>query len=79
MDYKFKVEFLEPILEFLESLDEKSREKILYNIWKSRSLNDNELFKKNLTAKFGNSELYIRNNILDYLLFGTNLINKIQL
>jgi hypothetical protein len=46
MDYKFKVEFLEPVLDFLESLDPKSREKILYNIWKSRSVNDNELFKK---------------------------------
>ncbi|MFK7002129.1 type II toxin-antitoxin system RelE/ParE family toxin [Flavobacterium oreochromis] len=46
MDYKFKVEFLEPVIEFLESLDEKSREKVLYNIWKSRSVNDNELFKK---------------------------------
>lgn len=46
MDYKFKVEFLEPVLEFLESLDQKTKEKILYNIWKSRSVNDNELFKK---------------------------------
>ena len=46
MDYKFKVEFLEPVLEFLENLEPKSREKILYNIWKSRSVNDNELFKK---------------------------------
>jgi len=46
MDYKFKVEFLEPVLEFLESLDQKTREKVLYNIWKSRSINDNELFKK---------------------------------
>lgn len=46
MDYKFKVEFLEPVITFLESLEPKSREKILYNIWKSRSVNDNELFKK---------------------------------
>lgn len=46
MDYKFKVSFLEPAMHFLEGLDEKSREKILYNIWKSRSINDNELFKK---------------------------------
>ena len=46
MDYKFKVEFLEPVLEFLESLDQKTKEKVLYNIWKSRSVNDNELFKK---------------------------------
>jgi len=33
MKYKFEVEFLEPAIEFLETLDEKSREKILYNIW----------------------------------------------
>ena len=46
MDYRFKVEFLEPVIEFLENLDEKSREKILYNIWKARMINDNELFKK---------------------------------
>lgn len=46
MDYKFSVEFLEPVLEFLESLDQKTKEKVLYNIWKSRSVNDNDLFKK---------------------------------
>ena len=27
MQYKFNVEFLEPVIEFLESLDPKSREK----------------------------------------------------
>jgi len=46
MDYKFKVEFLEPAIEFLQGLDQKSREKVLYNIWKSRSVINNELFKK---------------------------------
>lgn len=46
MGNKFKVEFLEPVITFLESLDQKSKEKVLYNIWKSRSINDNELFKK---------------------------------
>jgi phage-related protein len=46
MQYKFNVEFLEPVIEFLERLDSKSREKVLYNIWKSRSVNDAELFKK---------------------------------
>jgi phage-related protein len=30
----------------LDGLDEKSRDKIVYNIWKSRSTNDKELFKK---------------------------------
>lgn len=46
MDYKFRVEFLEEAKEFLDGLDEKSRDKIVYNIWKSRSTNDKELFKK---------------------------------
>ena len=45
-DYNFRVEFLEEANEFLEGLDEKSRDKIFYNIWKARSTNDRELFKK---------------------------------
>lgn len=45
-DYKFHVEFLEEAKDFLEKLDEKARNKILYNIWKARSSVDNELFKK---------------------------------
>ena len=35
MDYKFKVVFLTPVLDFMESLDPESREKVIYNIWKS--------------------------------------------
>lgn len=46
MDYKFRVEFLQEAKDFLDSLDEKSRAKIIYNIWKSRNTNDKELFKK---------------------------------
>lgn len=45
-DYKFRVDFLEEAKVFLDSLDEKSREKIIYNIWKARSTNDKALFKK---------------------------------
>jgi phage-related protein len=43
---KFKVEFLEEAEVFLSGLDEKTREKILYNIWKAGIVNDKELFKK---------------------------------
>lgn len=43
---KFNVIFLENAKEFLDSLDKKTREKILFNIWKSREVNDPELFKK---------------------------------
>ena len=45
-DYKFRVEFLEEANDFLQGIDEKARHKVLYNIWKSRCLNDKELFKK---------------------------------
>lgn len=46
MDFRFRVEFLEDAKKFLDKLDEKSREKIIYNIWKARSVNDKDLFKK---------------------------------
>jgi phage-related protein len=46
MDPKFEVIFLEEAIEFLESLEEKEREKIIYNIDKSRFVNDQKLFKK---------------------------------
>lgn len=43
---KFNVEFLEEATGFLDSLDDKSREKIIYNIYKARVVTDKELFKK---------------------------------
>ena len=43
---KFKVEFLEEAIVFLESLEEKVRDKIIYNITKASYINDNELFRK---------------------------------
>lgn len=46
IEYKFRVEFLEEAKVFLDKLDEKARDKIVYNIWKARCENDKELFKK---------------------------------
>lgn len=46
MDGKFQVQFLEEASEFLNSLDEKARDKVIYNIQKARFSNDKELFKK---------------------------------
>ena len=43
---KYAIIFLEWAEEFLGSLDDKTRRKVLYNIWKSRDVNDPELFKK---------------------------------
>ena len=42
----FKVELLPEAVLFLENLDDKTREKIYYNIRKSQAANDNELLKK---------------------------------
>jgi hypothetical protein len=41
MEQKFRVEFLEEAKEFLDNLEEKSREKIYCNIWKATQINDN--------------------------------------
>ena len=46
MTEKFKVEFLKEVFEFLDELDKKAREKILFNIDKSKVKTDNTLFKK---------------------------------
>lgn len=46
MKEKFRVEFLEEAADFLETLDDKAKEKVLYNVWKARIVNDKELFKK---------------------------------
>ena len=42
----FDVDFLPKAVDFLESLDEKTREKVYYNIKKSQFVQDKELFKK---------------------------------
>lgn len=43
---KFEVIFLTEAKEFLLELDEKSRDKIIFNIDKAKIKTDNELFKK---------------------------------
>lgn len=46
MTEKFKVQFLQDAADFLERLDAKAKEKIIYNIRKAQVTNDRELFKK---------------------------------
>ena len=46
MQPHFEIELLPGAIEFLENLDDKTREKIYYNIKKSQFVNDDELFKK---------------------------------
>ena len=46
MTEKFKVEFLKEVFEFLDGIDEKARNKILFNIDRAKVKTDNTLFKK---------------------------------
>ncbi len=46
MTERFKVEFLQEAKEFLDSVEERAREKIIYNIRKAQVINDKTLFKK---------------------------------
>ena len=46
MKPNFDIQLLPEAIEFLEALDDKTREKIYYNIRKVQFVNDNELFKK---------------------------------
>jgi phage-related protein len=46
MPEKFQIKFLEESAAFLDKLDEKARDKVIYNIHKARITNDKELFKK---------------------------------
>ncbi|QGY43125.1 type II toxin-antitoxin system RelE/ParE family toxin [Maribellus comscasis] len=46
MKQKFNVLLLGEVWDLLDMLDEKSRDKVLYNIDKAKYVNDPELFKK---------------------------------
>ena len=63
---KFEVEFLQEAKEFLDNLEEKAREKILFNIRKAQIANDKELFKK-LTSDIWEFSTYY--NKFHYRLF----------
>lgn len=46
MEEKFHIQFLEEALQFIDSLDEKAKDKVIYNVTKAKYSNDKELFKK---------------------------------
>ena len=46
MEQKFNVILLGEVWDLLDTIDEKSKDKILYNIDKAKYINDPELFKK---------------------------------
>ncbi len=46
MEFRYRIKILQEAKEFLDGLDEKSNPKMMYNIWRSRSVADPELLKK---------------------------------
>jgi len=46
MTHRFQVLILAEAEEFLSTLEQSAREKVIYNLRKARSTNDSELFKK---------------------------------
>jgi len=46
MKKKFSIDFLDEAIDFMESIEDKAREKIYYNARKAQIINDPELFKK---------------------------------
>ncbi len=46
MQTKFNVDYLEEVVDFLQSIDKKASKKIVYNIDKAKEENDPKLFKK---------------------------------
>ena len=46
MENRFEVDLLQDVIEFFESIEEKARDKIIFNIHKARKSNDPKLFKK---------------------------------
>jgi phage-related protein len=66
MNKKFEVIFLEDAIDFIDSLDLKTRKKIYYNIDKATELNDPKIFKK-LTEDIW--EFRTKYNGLQYRLF----------
>ena len=46
MENRFEVDFLQDVIDFFEYIEEKARDKIIFNIHKARKSNDPKLFKK---------------------------------
>ena len=77
MAERFRVEFMEEAADFLGNLPIKTREKVLFNIWKARnSMIENSSGNSMMT--FGNSEHSIKRPISGSLHFGISMTVLIQ-
>ena len=70
MKQKFEVILLEEVWNFLDTLDEKAKDKVFYNIDKSKYVNDSELFKKLDDEIWEFRTLFLIRLITEYCRFG---------
>ena len=68
--YKFRVNFLEEAKTFLDELDDKAREKIIYNIYGNLEAQMIKNYLKSFKMKFGSFVLFTTRPITDFLHFG---------
>lgn len=71
MTERFKVELLDQAIEFLDKLDEKSRDKVIL-IFTKLALFKTKNYLRNYLVKYGNFGLFITKTISGYLHFGTS-------
>lgn len=73
MKLKFEIILPDEVWELFDNIDEKTKTKIIYNIDKSKYVNDPE-YLKNLRMIYGNFVLNIGEYIIDYFHSGIKLI-----
>jgi mRNA-degrading endonuclease RelE of RelBE toxin-antitoxin system len=71
---KFEVVFLEQAIDFMASLDPKTKKKVYYNIDKAKLENDPKLFKK-LSGEFGSFGQNTMDFNIGFSPFGTKRTN----
>ncbi len=75
MGPNFEIEFMQEVVDFLDKLDPKAREKIYYNAKKSKFVNDSELFKK-LNNNIWEFRTIYNNNVYRLFAFWDNINGK---
>lgn len=68
----FEVIFLTEAREFLIEVDEKSRDKIIFNIDKAKVKTDKELFKKTEGRNLGIQDIIQQNSLSHFCFLGQN-------
>lgn len=67
---KFRIIYSESVINFLESLPDKAKEKILYNINRSKYVIDKKIFKKLENTEIWEFRTLFNNTISNFCVLG---------